>query len=309
MVYEALIIGTFAATFSTATGFLLASLGEAVAERSGVMNLGIEGIMLMGAFMGFWGTWLTSNPLIGIILAMGIGAFFALIHAIISVSIRANQMIVGFTIWLALSGLSGFLYSELVLKKEQFPRVSPFATGIPILEDIEFLGLGKILFSHNILVYSAFLLVPILIFVLYRTSIGLKIRAVGENPKAADAVGVNVIRTRYIAVIFGGIMAGIAGFYLSVVFTGTFQPLMTSGRGWIAIVIVVFGRWDPKKILAAALIFGGVDAIQLRLQGFGFFPGAILTMLPYIISILALLFLSKRQVSPSALTIPYSRTE
>jgi simple sugar transport system permease protein len=305
---QPLLIGMLSSGMASAVGFLLAALGEGIGQKSGVLNMGVEGMMLLSAFGGFWGYWYFGNPIIGLILAIILGGGLALIHSIVSITLRANQVISGIMLWLVATGLSSFLNEEYVLPVSTFPRVDPLPSGIPILAD--FPVIGPIIFQQSWMFYASIALTILVSFMLYRTVFGLQIQSVGENPRAADSVGVRVLRVRYLAVIIGGVMAGLSGYYFSVGLVSTFRPFMTGGRGWIAIVIAVFGKWDPKRIFAGALIFGIADAIQLRLQAlFSEIPGPLISTLPFVLAIISVIFVSRKGEAPSAMAQPYSREE
>jgi simple sugar transport system permease protein len=302
-----LVTGLLAAAIRLATPLLLAALGEIFAQRAGILNLGLEGMMLVGAFASFAGATFTGNLLVGLFLGIVTSTIMSLILGLWSITFKANMVHTGVLLTIVSQGLVGFLTRQIfggnyIPSKYSFPFYE-----VPILSDIPVLG--TVLFRQNILVYLALILVPIMYFILFKTPVGLKIRAVGENPKAADTLGVNVYATRYIALIIGGAMAGIAGASLSIGTTLPFTESIVSGRGWIAVALVYFGIWNPYLVLAGALLFGTVDSLQLRLQVTGStIPPDVLLMLPYILTIVAVLFIATRKVSsPSALTVPYER--
>jgi simple sugar transport system permease protein len=306
---EAIIIGIFASGIRLTTPVLFAALGEKIAERSGVLNLGIEGMMLMGAFSGFIGTYFTGNYVFGVVMAMAGAAALAGIKGFLSITIRTNQLAAGLAIWLLGTGLAALLYRltfgvrTIAPSVELLPKID-----IPGLSTLP--GIGPILFNHDPLVYIAFLLVPVTYYFIFKTNLGLKIRTVGENPKQADTLGVNVYRIRYLAVILGGALAGVGGAYFSLVQTGYFLENVTGGAGWIALAIVIFGRWKAHWITLGAFIFGMVDAFQLGLQALGTsIPFQFLLMLPYLIPIGVLAGMYKRTGAPAALAIPYARGE
>ena len=300
------LIGLLAATIRLSAPILYASLGEAVGQRSGVLNLSVEGMMIMGAFGGFSAVYFTGNLWLGVLVAMILGGLTALIMAFMSVTARVNQAVAGVMIGIFGWGFVAFLM-RVVLGGSYIPARERFeAINIPVLSQIPVLG--PILFSNNILVYLAFLIVPILAFLLSHTNFGMKIIAVGENPEAADTLGINVSLVRYLAVIFGGIMAGLGGACLSLAYTKVFSEDIIAGRGWIAIALVVFGGWNPYKILGGVLLFSLVDALQLRLQGLGFMiPYQFFIMLPYLLTVVALIIVSRRATAPASLGKPYTR--
>jgi general nucleoside transport system permease protein len=302
-------MGIVASGVRLSTPILFAALGEQIAERSGVLNLGVEGMMLMGAFTGFIGTYFTGNIFIGLLLAISGPALMAALMAFMSVSLRTNQLVAGLAIWLLGVGLTSLLYRLIFGVVTIAPKIREIPPiDIPILSHIPVLG--PILFQYDSLVYLAFLLVPVSQIFIFKTNLGLKIRTVGENPKQADALGVNVYRIRYLAVIIGGALAGIGGSYLALVTTGNFLENITAGQGWIALAVVIFGRWKPLWIVCGALIFGMVDAFQLGLQAIGTpIPSEFLLMLPYILPIAIMAGLYKRSAAPAALAISYQRGE
>lgn len=297
----------FASTLRLATPYILAGIGETFSQRSGVLNLGVDGIMLLGAFFSFYAVYVTESLLIGILVALLVGAIMGLIMAFISVTLQAEQGISGIGLYLFGLGFSELLFQKLIgtpKSVDGFARIQiPYLSDMPIW--------GEIFFNHNILVYVAFLLVPISTFIINRTTFGLNIRAVGQNPEAADAMGVNVARVRYTTVIIGGILAGLAGASLSIALLKTFQQNLTAGIGFIAVALVYFGGWRPYGIMLGALLFSFVTALQLQIQVMGFeeIPSEFAVMAPYVITIIALVFASKRQEQPTALTKPFERGE
>lgn len=306
---EALIIGIIASGVRLSTPILFAALGEKIAERSGVINLGVEGMMLIGAFSGFMGTYITGNYVVGIVMAMASAALLAVLKGFMSISLRTNQLAAGLAIWLLGTGLAALLYRLAFGVRTAAPSVDLMPKiDIPGLSSAP--GIGSILFNHDPLVYIAFLMVPLTHYFIFKTNLGLKIRTVGENPKQADALGVNVYRIRYFAVILGGALAGIGGAYFSLVQTGYFLENVTGGAGWIALALVIFGRWKAYWITIGAFIFGMVDSFQLGLQATGTsIPFQFLLMLPYLIPIAILAAMYKKTGAPAALAIPYKRGE
>lgn len=305
---EAFIIALLAAAVRLATPILLTSLGEIFAERSGVLNIGLEGVMLIGTFLTFLTAYYTNNLLLALVIGALAGALMSLVHGIVSISLKANQVVSGIAINFLALGLAGFFF-RLNLGIQLTP---PTITGleilkIPLLGDIPFLG--PIFFNQNILIYFALLFVPICWAVLTKTTYGLKIRAVGENPRAADTLGINVFRTRYACVVFGGVMAGIGGALLVLNQGGqTFMEYMVAGRGWMALVLVMFSKWNPLRALGGALLFGGADALQLRIQALSIgIPYHFLIMFPYVVTLVVLIGVSRKAERPSSLAVPYSR--
>ena len=302
----ATLIGIAHSGVRLATPYLYASLGEMVGQRSGVLNLGVEGIMLMGAFSAYYALLLTGNPWLGVLAAIIVGALMGLLMAVISVTMQAEQGISGIGLSLFGLGLSSLLLKVLVGAPKS---VTSFQTlEIPVLSGIPVIG--PIFFDHNILIYLAYLCVPLSLFLLNRTTFGLKIRAVGQNPAAADSLGVSVNAVRYATVIFGGAMSGIAGASLSIGLLNIFQENMTNGLGYIAVALVYFGGWRPMGVLLGALLFSTVSALQLWMQVLGVpVPSDIAVMLPYLLTIVVLALGGRQVRQPAALTKPYERGE
>lgn len=288
---------------------LLPALGEIFTQRSGILNLGLEGIMLMGALAGFAGTFFTQNLWVGLLAAVITGILFSLIMGFLSITVKANQVIAGTAITILGTGLSTFLFREMFGIQKLPPQIESFTPlEIPLLSDIPFLG--PVLFNHNAMIYLTLILVVFTAFVLEKTPFGLQVRAVGENPRAADSKGINVALVRYLCVMIGGAFAGLGGAFLSIGFMNTFIDGMVAGRGFIAVAVVIFARWNPYRALGAALLFGGASALQMRLQAIGVpIPHQFLLALPYALTILVLLSVSKKAEFPAAYTLPYSRSE
>lgn len=288
---------------------LLPALGEIFTQRSGILNLGLEGIMLMGALAGFAGTFFTQNLWVGLLAAVITGILFSLIMGFLSITVKANQVIAGTAITILGTGLSTFLFREMFGIQKLPPQIESFTPlEIPLLSDIPFLG--PVLFNHNAMIYLTLILVVFTAFVLEKTPFGLQVRAVGENPRAADSKGINVALVRYLCVMIGGAFAGLGGAFLSIGFMNTFIDGMVAGRGFIAVAVVIFARWNPYRALGAALLFGGASALQMRLQAIGVpIPHQFLLALPYVLTILVLLSVSKKAEFPAAYTLPYSRSE
>ncbi len=307
LISTSFIIGILAASIRLATPILLAALGEIFVERAGILNLGVEGIMLMGALSGFLGGYWSGNLWAGVLAGMLTGVLFGLLMGFMSITVRANQVVAGIGITILGGGLSTLLFRLAFGLRTIPPTLDIFPTlPIPLLSQIPFIG--PVLFEHNVLVYLALILVPAASAVLYRTHFGLKVRAVGESPDAVDARGISVARTRYLALIIGGAMAGLGGAYLVLGSLGLFWTQMTAGRGFIAIAVVVFSKWDPARALLGALVFGVASALQISLQTLGMpIPSQILLMLPYIITIIVLVGVSRRAEFPSAYAVPYFR--
>ncbi|KUO42832.1 MAG: hypothetical protein APU95_04270 [Hadesarchaea archaeon YNP_N21] len=305
-------IELLSATIGMATPYLLAALGETFAERSGILNLGIDGIMLLGAFAGFVGALISANIFFGLLLAIIAGGLLGFLMGFLSITIRGNQVISGLMIGTLATGLSIFLHKVIVGVRLITPRVETIKPWpIPFLADVPIIG--PILFNQDPMAYMALLLVPISSLILFRTNLGLKIRAVGENPKASDTLGINVFRIRYVCMGIAGTLAGLAGSYLSLGRIGFFTEGISGGRGWIALAIVIFGRWNPARVLLGSILFGGADALQYRLQAMGgilmgvYIPPEFLLMLPYLLTMVVLVFIYRGAGAPSALGRPYKR--
>jgi len=289
-----------------ATPYLYAAIGEMFAQRSGVFNLGVEGIMLMGAYSGFFVAMTTGNLWLGVLAAAVTGLLMGLMMSFISVTLQAEQGISGIGLHLFGLGLSSLLFKKTMSSVQSITGFQPIK--IPVLGDLPYLG--EMFFNHNLLVYVAFLIVPIALWVLNHTTLGLKIRAVGQKPEAADSLGVGVAATRYLTVSFGGMMAGIAGASLSIALINLFQENMTNGMGFIAVALVYFGGWNPIGVLAGALLFSFVNALQLWIQVKGInIPSDFAVMMPYVLTIVALALAVRRARNPAALGKPYERGE
>jgi ABC-type uncharacterized transport system permease subunit len=297
-------IGILASGIRLATPYLYAAIGETLGQRSGVLNLGVEGQMLMGAFAAFYVAFSTGNLWLGVLAAIVVGGLMGLAMAYVSVNLQAQQGISGIGFYLFGLGMSTLLFQMLLGTVETVSGFPPI--DIPVLSDIPVIG--EIFFQQNILVYIAFALVPITQFLLNRTTLGLKIRAVGENPEAADSLGVSVSTVRYITVTLAGVLSGVAGASMSIAMLNVFQQNMTSGLGFIAVALVYFGGWRPWGVMLGALLFSMVNALQLRLQVEGVpIPSDLAVMMPYILTIVALVLTVQRVRSPSALTKPFER--
>ena len=304
------LIPILAAAIRSGTPVLYAVLGELLTERAGVMNLGLEGVMLVGAFAGFSATRATGNPYIGLLMAFAAGCFIVLIHAFLTISMGTNQVVSGLALSLFGSGLSALLGRNYI--GETISGINPvhlfFLGDIPLI--------GPIFFRHDILVYLSYALIPFLCWFLFRTRAGMNLRAVGENPRATDAMGLSVVKIRYLYTLLGGGLVGLAGGCLSVVYTQMWVEGMTAGRGWIAVALVIFGTWHPARAAIGAYLFGGVEALQLRMQAAGSsVPASLLLMLPYLMTLIVLTVISIRKGkgtglgAPAALGNPFRREE
>lgn len=314
---EGLIVSLLSITIRAGSSLLYATLGEIYTERAGILNLGVEGIMMMGAASGFAVAYHIGSAWLGLLAAMLVGGLLALIHAFLSVSMRADQVVSGLALTIFGTGLASFMGQRLgpggtTMVGLQGPTFQRFA--LPVLNQLPIVG--EPIFRQDILTYILYLLLPILAFYLYRSQPGLHLRAVGENPQAADALGVSVARVRYIYTVFGGVLMGIAGAHLSLVYLQGWAANITGGRGWIAIALVIFATWDPWRAVIGALLFGGTNALQFRLQAVGTtIPAPFLNMLPYLFTIIVLVVITwweavrRRVGAPAALGIPYAREE
>ena len=295
------------ATIVAGTPLIIAALGELVTEKSGVLNLGAEGIMSVGAIAGFATTFHTGNPWLGVLAGMAAGALMSLLFGILTLSLLANQVASGLALSIFGVGLSAFIgksYESVALKAVP-------ALRIPLLADIPLIG--NALFNHQGLVYASWLLFAGVAWFLYKSRAGLILRAVGESPASAHSIGYSVIRIRYLATVFGGAMAGVGGAFLSVFYTPLWVEGMVAGRGWIALALVVFATWRPQRVLVGAYLFGGVMIAQLFVQGSGVqldVPAQFLSSLPYWATIIVLVIISRdinkiRLNSPVSLGQPY----
>lgn len=305
---QTFLIGVLAAGIRLATPILLAALGEVFAERAGVLKISIEGEMLVGALFGFLGTFYSKNIWFGFAIGMGVAALYSLIAGFFSITLKVDQVITGITLNILALGLTSFVYRFILGKSFIPPSITSLeAVKIPWLSEIPILG--PILFQQNVIVYlTFFLFVPLTTILLFKTSFGLNLRAVGEYPLAADTMGVHVYRTRYLCVMIGGLFAGLGGAFMTLAQLNMFTENLTAGRGFIALAAVIFGRWHPVGAMVATLLFGIADALQLRLQALGVnVPYQFLLMLPYVLTIVALVGVVKRTNAPAALAVPYEK--
>ncbi|TFH36794.1 MAG: ABC transporter permease [Anaerolineales bacterium] len=304
---QVFLVGLLAAGIRIATPLLLAALGEVISEKAGILNIGIEGLMLAGSLSAFLATYYSGNIWIGVLVGGLMGSVISLIHAYLSVTLGTDQVVSGIAINTFSIGLTSLVFGAIFGVSARPPSVQPLKViPIKILADIPILG--PILFQQTPIVYIAFALVPLVSWFLFKTDLGLSLRAVGESPSAAESAGINVKRFRYAAILVGGLLAGWGGAFLSVGQLGSFSNGMTAGRGFIALAAVIFGRWTPIGTLLASLVFGTAYALQLSLQALGFsLPPQVLLMMPYIITMVALLGSVGRHGAPAALAVPYKR--
>lgn len=299
------LLGIASAGIMLCIPYLIASLGEMFNQKAGIYNLGVEGIMMAGAFIGFFTELKTGSSFKGFLAAMVIGALFGLFYAFLTIKLQVIQGIAGIGLHLLGWGLTSTLFRVFVGSITTIEGLNP--VKIPFLSDIPYIG--PLFFSYNIMVYIGFLLVPLSWYVLYKTPWGLRVRAVGTKPRAADTLGVNVERTRYQCVILGGIMAGLGGAYLTICQTQIFTDNITAGRGFIAVALVYFGKWKPRGIMTGALLFSLAHALQRSIQVYGIkFPYELAVVIPYILVIVVLAFSSKtKHLAPEDLGNPYDR--
>lgn len=300
-----IVVATIASGIRLATPFLLAALGEAIGQRSGVLNLGVDGVMLLGAFSSYYVVLETENLWLGVLTGIATGLIMGLFYAIITVPLRAEQGVSGIGIYLFGLGMSDLLFQKLVGTPLPIDQFSEW--HVPVLSEIPVVG--EMFFQHTPMVYIAFLLVPVIAIIINRTTFGLSVRAVGESPESADSLGVSVPKVRFATIMAGNALAGLAGAALAIEL-GIFQQNLTNAMGFIAIALVYFGAWRAPGVMAGALVFGMVGAIVLQAKTLGLIPRSasdIAAMAPAIITILALIVVANRFRQPSALTKPYVR--
>jgi len=296
-----LLVTVMTAMFRNATPLVYGTVGELYCERAGILNLGIEGTMYAGAFFGFAAAYATDSLLVGLLAGVGVGIVAGALMGLLSVSLGANQHVAGIGLTLLLIGLSEFCNRLFFSGDQTLPKIKPFGQ----------LALGGV-FTQYGLTYVAFVLVvPVAWWVLMRTSFGLELRAVGENPEAADAAGINVFRTRYLALMVGGALMAVGGSFFTLAVLGSFTLDIIAGRGWVCIALVIFGRWRIGRAVLGTLLFAAVYALQLRLRilpGWGGVPFELLLALPYIVTIIALALSGANVAYPGAYLKPYRRT-
>jgi general nucleoside transport system permease protein len=300
-------LSLLASMIRLATPLILAALGGLYSERGGVINIALEGIMLAGAFTAAAVTVFTHNPWVGMLAAVAAGVLVAAIHAVASIEFRANQVVVGTAINIMFIGVpalvSGALF-ESTGSTPQLPREQTLPDwNIPLIDRIPVLS--QLLSGHKPIVYIALLAVPVSYYVLFRTRFGLRLRAVGENPEAADTAGVSVARMRYAGVLLSGVLAGLGGAYLSIGQNSLFTRNMTAGRGFIALAALIFGKWHPVGAFLACLLFGLADAISIRMQGVVNIPVQFIQIIPYVLTLVVLAGFIGRAIPPRAIGEPY----
>ena len=306
-ILQALSLTLFTAAVRSSAPILYAALGGIFSERSGILNIGLEGIMLLSAFTAVVGSYFTNNPWIGVLCGVASGILAALVHAFMSINLRADQAIVGTGINILGAGLPNFLLLKIFGRQGLSPIVPRIGEWrIPILADIPILG--EILGQQSPLVYLALLLVPVSWYVLFRTPYGLRLRSAGENPRAAETVGINVYMMRYSGVIISGVLASLGGAFLSVSYLAQYVNLMTAGRGFIGLAAMIFGRWNPFGALFACLLFGFADALQAAAQAANVpIAPQFLLALPYVLTIVALIGAMGRAAPPAYVAKPYEK--
>ena len=310
--YGSLVVSILASSLPLTMPILYAAVGEVYAEKSGVLNMSIEGIMALSALVSLWITYSTGSYLLGFTVALVAAAAVGVLYSFVTVRVGINQLIAGLVVYSLAGGIADFAYS--IFTKKTFPVIHQLQpVHIPILSDLPVLG--PILFSQNIMVYASFLIALVLGLVLYKTTWGLKIRAVGENPEAADAAGINVNLVRHLCVILGAVLAGVGGASLVLGYLGLYNAgdTLVAGRGWIAIVVVIFARWSPYRAIAGSWLFGLGYSIAAVFIGAGLFAnygsgtGYFLLAIPYIFAIVFILIFHRGTKAPSSLTVPYKR--
>ena len=310
MLTVSFLVGLLSAAVRMAAPIIFATMGEVLTERSGVLNLGIEGIMLMGAVSGFLVTLKTGSLWSGVLAAAVVGMLFGLFMAFLAVYLGLSQHVAGLGITLLSTGLAMYVYRLVVGAPTVPPTITPFTkVDVPGLSSIPILG--EVLFKQYALVYVAMFAVALIWVFLYKTKLGLAVRTVGENPLAADTVGINVNLTRTVCTAVGGVLMGVGGAFLTLAHNNMFLLDIIGGRGWVAIAMVIFGRWDPVLATLGALMFGFLDALQLRIQGMGVaIPFHLFLVVPYVVTIIALVIGSSSKAgAPAGLLKPYRREE
>ncbi len=314
-----LVQSVIAITIRAGTSLVYATIGEIYTERSGILNLGLEGMMLMGAVTAFAVAFHTGSLVLSLLIAMGMGMVLSAVHAFLCITMRANQVVSGLSITLFGTGMASFLGQRLGPAENNFYLVGLTAArfrriAVPFLSDIPILGA---LFYQDILTYGMYILIPLAWFYMFKTKHGLNLRSVGESPQTADAMGISVTKIRYLYTILGGMFVSLGGAHLSLSYTPGWTENITGGRGWIVIALVIFSMWNPARAIYGALLFGGINAIQFRLQIAGAaIPAPVLNMFPYLATIAVLVLVTwweskgkKRLGAPAALAVSYMRED
>lgn len=306
---EVFLVTLLAAGVRMAMPILLAGVGEVFAERSGMLNINLEGQMLMGAFASFLAGYYTHSITLALLAGMAVGVLMALLMSLACITWHAQQTVAGITLNMFALGFTSFWYRVAFGVTTTPPKADLAGSGtqaIPLLSDIPIIG--PVLFNQNFLFYAAVAVVAVSFFILFKTRAGLKIRAAGEYPRAAETMGVNVVKTRYIAMTVCGALAGLGGTFLSIISLNRFVDNITDSRGFIALAIVIFGKWNPWLVMAGSVFFGIIDALQLRLQAIGLnVPYHLMLMLPYAMTIAIMVFTAGKSKSPAALGLNYER--
>ena len=301
-------VGFWAATLRIVSPLIFATLGELICERAGVLNLGIEGIMTIGAMSGWMWVYFGGDLWTGVLFAAFVGALFGFLHSLLAVYLGLSQHVAGIGITLLTVALSSFIFRMLLPSVTTPPKIKPFQVyEVPYLSEIPFLG--PALFSQTPMTYLALLLVPAIWYALYRTPVGLAVRMAGENPVAVEAQGIDVLLVRTGAVVAGSALMAVGGSFLTMSAFDAFYFGMINGRGWICVALVIFASWRPGKALLGALLFAGLDALQVRVQQVSgaVIPYQFFLALPYILSIVAMIVMSRRAAYPKALLKPFRR--
>jgi general nucleoside transport system permease protein len=296
----------FAAMLRYATPLTFAAIGGMFSERSGVVNIGLEGMMLMGAFFAAWGADVTNSWVLGILIGSGFGGLLALVHAFFAIHLRADQIVGGFAINFLALGITGYLFIDIYGGEGTPPDISEIPdVHLSFLSDWYFIG--PVLGQLNLMIWLAALTIVLTWVVMFKTPIGLRIRAVGEHPRAADTVGISVYKIRYASVVLSGILAALGGAYLSIGFVNSFNQNMTAGRGYIALAAVIFGNWRPWGAAAAALLFGFSSALAQRLPAYSESAAVLFQALPYVLTLIAVAGVIGRSIPPAAVGRPYKK--
>lgn len=304
------IVSILSAAITSSGGIMFASLGEIFSQRSGVINLGLEGLMLLGGASGYIAVVKTGSLLYGVIAALVVGLLVGFLYSVVTITLRANQIVCGLAMVIVGTGLSGFMGKDFAGAKS---NISFKRTPIALLSKIPIVG--EIFFNQNILIYSLYILTAIAMFYIYKTRPGLKLRALGENPSVLDTAGYNVYLARYIYVMMGSMLVAMGGAYVTLAYTPGWYDQITAGIGWIAAALVIFSSWNPLKAFGGALLFGGVSVVGLYIQVLGIdIPSFFISMLPYISTVIVLVLSSgtlrkNRSSTPASLGIPYDREE